>query len=610
MNDAEFQSFIDEVTDRNDICDVISEYAHLKRVGNRFAALCPLHNDKKSPSLSVSPDKQLFHCFGCGAGGNVIHFIMAAEHLDFTDAVKLLADRAGIPVPEFKGGGSSSARSSSDKKQLIYTINKEAGRYFFKNLAGDTGGDGYSYLKNRGIKNSTIKMFGMGYAPEGWTNLIDYLKGKGFSEHEVYEAGLAKMRDNGTYYDSFYDGRIMIPIINVQGNIIGFGGRIITDKGNTGKYLNTPETLVFHKKENLFGLNFAKNDRSGTLLLMEGYMDVISLHQAGITNAVASLGTAFTEEQAKLVKRYGGKAVLCYDSDEAGKKATVRAGEILTAQNIKTRVLTVTDGKDPDEFVRKSGGDMFRVLIERAKPLFEYRIDELQKQYKIETEDADGIKSSVFPDAEATVEFTEAAAALLAEIKNPVELEIYTKRVADESGVSVDSLKASVENIRFGVARAEERREQQLQRRRQAQAMSKVENVKLYNAERLLLNLMCDKPVYRLAADKGLKYDDFTVELHRKLAKAMFDMYDADGAVDLGRLLQVFDDEERRTVSGILLDDKNTQDKKAAAEQPLKIILGDRNLREQDKLLAEGNLDEVYRLMISRAAGKNKSKEN
>lgn len=604
MADANFQNFVDEVIDKNDICDVISEYTKLKRMGNRFAALCPLHNDKKSPSLSVSPDKQLFYCFGCGAGGNVIHFIMAAEHLDFTDALKLLADRARIPVPEFKGGGSSSAKSSVDKKQLIFSINREAGRYFYHNLASESGKEGYEYLKNRGIKNSTIKMFGMGYAPEGWTNLIDYLKGKGFSEHEIYEAGLAKMRDNGTYYDSFYDGRVMIPIINVQGNIIGFGGRIITDRENTGKYLNTPETLVFHKKENLFGLNFAKNDRSGSLLLMEGYMDVISLHQAGITNAVASLGTAFTEEQAKLVKRYGGKAVLCYDSDEAGRKATVRAGEILTAQAIKTKVLTVTDGKDPDEFVRKSGGEMFKVLIERAQPLMEYRINEIQKQYTIETVDENGEKELVFPDSDAMIDFTEAVAGVLSQIKNPVEFEIYLKRAAQIGGISEKSLFARVNNIRLGRERAEEKRAEQQKRRRISREISGTDNVQLYNSEQLMLNLICDRPVFNFVKDKGLTPEDFSTELHSRLAKKIFEMYETDGAVDINRILTLFDESERGMVAKILSDDKNTSDKKKAAEFPLEVIMGNQNLKQQKEMLDNSDLKKLDALIRQRADDK------
>ena len=602
MAGADFQSFVDEVIDKNDITEVISEYAKVKRVGTRFAALCPLHNDKKSPSLSISPDKQLFHCFGCGAGGNVIHFIMAAEHLDFMDALKLLADRAKMEVPEF--GKSSSKKDSTDKKQLIYAINSEAARYFYSNLAGNKGTDALAYLKNRGIKNSTIKMFGLGYAPEGWTSLIDHLKSKGYSEHEVYEAGLAKMRDNGTYYDAFYDGRVMFPIINVQGNIIGFGGRIMTDRSNTGKYLNSPETLVFKKKENLFGINLAKNDKSGRLLLMEGYMDVISLHQEGITNAVASLGTAFTEQQAKIVKRYGGKAVLCYDSDEAGKKATIRAGEILTSCDIKTKVLTIVGGKDPDEFVRTKGGDMFRVLIEGAKPFIEYRIDEIQKQY-IPTD----AENTDFYDPEDKLEFTEAAAKILAEIKNPVEYEIYAKRVAEKTGISVDTINASVLNIRRGIEREKERREEgEMRRRSNASARASGVDAKIFNAEQLLLSLLCDKAVYKIVSDKAVGPNHFSVPLHRKLAEIIFNMFDSFGSADVNRILESFDENDRGNVAKILLDDKNVMVTSKACLQPLEILIEANDRLHQEEMLKSGDLEALDNLLKKSASVKKNNK--
>lgn len=594
MANAEFQNFIDEVIDKNDIADVISEYTKLKRVGNRFAALCPLHNDKKSPSLSISPDKQMFYCFGCGAGGNIIHFIMAAEHLDFMDALKYLADRAHIPMPEFSHN-SVGRKENQDKKQLIYKINADAARYFYSCLAGEKGKDALAYLKNREIKNSTIRSFGMGYAPEGWDNLLVHLKEKGYKEQDIFQAGLIKRRDNGTYYDSFYDGRVMIPIINVQGNIIGFGGRIMTERSNTGKYLNSPETAVFHKKENLFGLNFAKNDRSGSLLLMEGYMDVISLHQAGITNAVASLGTAFTDEQARLIKRYTGKVVLCYDSDEAGKKATIRAGEILTRHNIKARVLTVTDGKDPDEFVRKKGGDMFRVLIERAKPLIEYRIDEIQKEYNA----GDDENELIFADTESRIGFTEAAAAVLAEVKNPVEFEIYTSRVSEKSGVSIDSLNAAIAALRRDNDKKEERREERMLRKRQ-KSLNTADNMRVFNAEQLLLNLICDKSVYKMVQEYGITPDSFVYDLHKRLAQMIFNMYNSDGLVDINIILSNFDEEYRGQVAKILMYDRNTHDKKRAAEQALTIIRQERNLKDQEKLFEAGDLKSLDALLRQR----------
>ena len=592
-DNLEFQDFVDEVIQRNDIVEIVSEYAKLKRVGSRYSALCPLHNDKKSPSLSISPDKQLFHCFGCGAGGNVIHFIMGMENLDFMDALKYLADRVHLPMPERNSGGDGKKRQEiADKKQLIYEINAEAGRYFYRNLAGEKGKDAYRYLLDRGITNATIKKFGLGYAPEGWTSLIDYLKEKGYKEHDIFEAGLAKARDNGTYYDAFYDGRVMFPIINVQGNIIGFGGRIMKENSNTGKYLNTPETLVFKKKENLFGLNFAKNDKSGRLLLMEGYMDVISLHQAEIGNAVASLGTAFTPEQAKLLKKYAGKAVLCYDADDAGKKAAFRAGDILTEFDIKTKVLTISDGKDPDEFIKSKGPDMFKVLIEAARPLITYKIQEIKKNYDLE-------------DSEQLIDFSEAAAAILAEIKNPVECEHYTKIIAKECDVSPDSIKTRIDILKKKNQAMEQRKEERRERRdfeERTGGRKDLDQMKVRNAEKLLLNFMAgDRGVLKKVIASGLETDDFTEGLHRELAEKLYQCGDRS---DVNQLLSQFPSESIGAVAAILLDDKNTERIDIAYQQPLDILLDEKRKGVASDLLEQGDLAELDRIL------KEKSKKN
>lgn len=592
----DFQDFIDEVVEKNDIVDVVSEYTKLKRAGSRYAALCPLHNDKKSPSLSVSPDKQVFHCFGCGAGGNVIHFIMGIENLDFMDALKYLADRAHIPMPERGTAADSRKRSElADKKQRIYEINKEAARYFFCNLAGDAGRAAYAYLRERQITNDTIKKFGLGYAPEGWNNLLNYLKEKGFREHEVFEAGLAKSRDNGTYYDAFYDGRVMFPIIDVRGNIIGFGGRIMVENSNTGKYLNTAETAVFKKKENLFGLNLAKNNKSGRMLLMEGYMDVISLHQAGIGNAVASLGTAFTPEQAKLLKKYTDKAVLCYDADQAGRKATDRAGEILTECGIKTKVLTITDGKDPDEFIKAHGPEMFQVLIESAKPLITYKIDEIKKNYDIE-------------DTEQLLEFTEAAAAVLAGIKNPVELEVYLKRVAKDSGITEEGLKARVDILRRKRQAAEVRISERQERKNYEERTGGRRDLRqmgLKNAEALLLNLMADSlTVFKSVKNAGIQPDDFSEGIHRELAQVLFSVQETEiGNVQV--LLKKFPAEKVGEVAAVLLDDKNTENAGEACKRPLQILLEAKAESEASRLLELGNLDELDKLLKKKEQHKN-----
>ncbi len=594
--DQEFQSFLDQVMERNDIVEIISEYTKLKRIGTRYSALCPLHNDKKSPSLSISADRQLFYCFGCGAGGTVINFIEKAENLDFMDAVKLLADRAHIPMPE-KGSPEDKKRREEtiDKKQRIYQINAEAGRYFYKNLAGEGGKVAYNYLREREIENSTIKSFGLGYAPPGWDGIIKHLTSLGFKEYELFEAGLVRQRDNGTYYDTFYDGRVMFPIINVQGNIIGFGGRMLNENSTGGKYINTPETLVFKKKENLFGLNFAKNDKSGRLLLMEGYMDVISLHQAGIGNAVASLGTAFTPEQARLLKRYAGKAVLCYDADQAGRKAAVRAGAILYEEDIKTKVLHITDGKDPDEFIKAKGPDMFRVLIEGAKPLTAYRIDEIKKEYNLK-------------DPEQLLEFSEKAVEIIADLKNPVEQDIYIKNIAKDADMNPDSIRTQVDVFLRKKRNLETRRQEQKERRdfeARTGGRRDLHKMGVINAERLLLNLMPDSSVFKRVKEAGILPDDFSEGLHRRLAEHIFRLAE-DGPVDLTALIRCFESADTGAVADILLDDKNIENKLQACNQVLETILQEKARNQEKNLLENGDLEELDRLLKSKKTNTDK----
>ena len=574
---TDFQDFIDEVVERNDIVEVISEYAKLKRVGSRYAALCPLHNDKKSPSLSISPDKQLFHCFGCGAGGNVIHFIMDMEHLEFMDALKYLADRVRLPMPEPGNPADRKKREEvQDKRQRIYQINAEAARYFFRNLAGEKGKDALAYLRDRQLTNETIKKFGIGYAPEGWTSLLDYLKEKGYKEHDIYEAGLARIRDNGTYYDVFHDGRVMFPIFDVRGNILGFGGRIMTERENTGKYINTSETLVFKKKEIVYGLNFAKNDKSVKLLLMEGYMAVISLHQAGIGTAVASMGTAMTEEQARLIKKYANKAVLCYDSDSAGQKATLRNGPTLMEQGVKTRVMTLTDGKDPDEFIKAKGPEMFQILAEGARPFIAYKIDLIKQNYDLS-------------DTEQLLEFAEAAAAVLADIQNGVELELYTKQIAKETGVSPETLSAQVNVLRRKQNQVKERQEERRERRNfeeRTGGRRDLDTMKVKNAERLLLNFMADDiAVWKKVRESGLAPEDFTEGLHRSLAQKLFAC--DGGRVDRNALLNQFPPNEVSAVTAILMEDKNTEHKKEESARPLQILLEAKQKVKQSELLKQ-----------------------
>lgn len=583
---VDFQDFIDEVIAKNDIVDVVSGYVSLKRVGNRFQALCPLHNDRKTPSFSVSPDKQLFHCFGCGAGGTVIHFIMAKENLDFMEAVKFLADRAGLSVPDYRSSAQQAkAAEIHNKKKRMYEMNAEAGRFFYKNLVSPEYSYALEYFKKRNLKASTIKSFGLGYAPDSWSALIDYMKKKGYKEAELAEAGLAVKRENGTFFDKFRD-RVMFPIIDLRGNVIGFGGRIINDKENAPKYLNSPETLVFKKKENLFAMNRAKNTTEGQILLMEGYMDVISLHQNGFGNAVASLGTAFTPQQAELVKRYVDKAVLCYDADEAGQKATDRAGEILREAGIKGKVLVVSGGKDPDEYINAKGADMFRHLIESSVSYTEYKMDKIELQYNLE-------------DTVEKIEFIEKIAKFLSNIKSSVEREIYIKKAAQKTGISAESISAQidVENRKNKKrSAAKEIREEKREFEQRTGGRGDLDKMRLYNAEKLMLNLICEKEVFE-AVRSSLSPGDFTEGLHRELAEIIFALQQKGERINPAAVISHFSGADIGRVSEILSDNKNVDNSKNAAVMPLKIIGQYKLLREEKAPIEGGDTEKLQQIM-------------
>lgn len=583
---VDFQSFVDEVVEKNDIVELISRYTTLKRVGNRFQALCPLHNDKKTPSFSVSPDKQLFHCFGCGAGGTVIQFIMARENLDFMEAVKFLADKSGIPVPDFRSATEKNrAAEIHNKKKRLYEINSEAGKFFFKNLISPEYDYALAYFKNRKLTNSTIKSFGLGYAPDSWTSLIDYMKEKGYHESELEEAGLVVKRDNGTYFDKFRD-RVMFPIIDLRGNVIGFGGRILKDRDDAPKYLNTPETLIFKKKENLFAMNIAKNTKAGQFLLMEGYMDVISLHQNGFDNAVASLGTAFTPQQAEILKKYADKAVLCYDSDEAGQKAADRAGEILRDAEIKGRVLTINDGKDPDDYINSKGADMFRMLVDNAESFIEYKIHKIEKQYNLD-------------DAVEKIEFIEKVARIFANIKNDVEREVYIKKIARQTDISPESISVHVNNLYRKERRLENRRSEREEKRQYEQRAGlrgDLDKMRLYNAEKLMLNLLCEKDVFSSFKDKLLP-SDFSTDIHKKLAEIIFNTHTKGEKIVPLSIISQFDESEIGLVSEILSDDKNVDNKNESATMPFKIIREYKLKREEQISAADGNTEKLQEIM-------------
>ncbi|MDW8799800.1 DNA primase [Clostridium sp. A1-XYC3] len=482
------EDVIQRIKEENDIVDIISESVKLKRSGRNYSGLCPFHHEK-TPSFSVSADKQIYKCFGCGEAGNVITFVMKTKNLTFPDALKLLADRANIDLE-------LDERNTSNKNSFekLYNLNVEAARYFFSCLQNNI--DAKKYLLNRGITESTIRRFGLGFSVDSWNELLKHLKAKGYSELDMLSNGLIIKSQKGSYYDRFRN-RVIFPVFDYKGKVIGFGGRVLDD--SKPKYLNSPETPVFKKGTNLYGLNFAiKSNNSRMLIIVEGYMDCISLHQHGITNTVASLGTALTINQAKLMKRYADKVIISYDADSAGQMATLRGLDILREVGMEVRVLTVPQGKDPDEFIRNNGKEAFLKLVEDALPLIDYRISILREEIDLNST-GDVIK------------YAERALEIITEL-DPIEKEIYIKKLSDETRIREQALFDMINNkIQKNVKKAENVN------------IDRDFGQKLYlepaylKAERGLLNIMArDIKALEYAADNILK-DELILESHRKI---------------------------------------------------------------------------------------------
>ena len=420
-------AFLDELNQRNPIEDVVGQYVALTRRGSNLFGLCPFHGEKTA-SFSVAPEKGIFYCFGCHKGGGVINFIMDIENLSYPDAVRFLAKRAGLEVPD-----DNLENSQYKKKERLWALCKSAARFFNEQLKTPAAAEARAYAQKRGLSPSTITRFGLGFAPNAWTTLLDAMVSKGYTKQELLDAGLVlQNRDKGTFYDRFRN-RLMFPIIDVRGNVIGFGGRVMDD--STPKYLNSPETLIFNKRRNLFGMNIVKKSKQGYIILTEGYMDAIALHQYGFDCAVASLGTSLTPEQARLISRYTNEVVLCYDSDEAGKKAASRGIGILEKLDLKVRVLQVPGAKDPDEFIKKNGADAFRNLIDASAGQIEYRLRDVEAKNPPTTD-------------EGRVDYLKSAASLLASLPGAVEREVYAARVAEKAGVSREAVLQEAERLR------------------------------------------------------------------------------------------------------------------------------------------------------------------
>ena len=441
------ESFLTELTERNDIVDVVSGYVRLgKKSGSNMFGLCPFHSEK-TPSFSVSPDKQIYHCFGCGKGGGVINFIMEIENLSFPEAVEFLAKRAGMPMPEEEND------RESRKRSRMLALNRDAARFFYAQLSTAQGGAARDYMAKRRIGPATAKNFGIGFAPDTWDSLEKAMREKGYTDFEMFDAGLVRKGKKGGYYDTFRN-RLMFPVIDVRGNVIGFSGRILGD--GEPKYMNSPETLVFNKSRNLFALNLAKKSKSGYIILSEGNIDVVSLHQAGFDSAVASLGTSLTPEQARLISRYTNQVIIAYDNDGAGIKAAQRAIGILEKLDLKVKVLRMSGAKDPDEFIKLKGADAFRNLLEASENQIDYRLRAVTDKYDLSVD-------------EQKVEFLKEASDLVARLPGSVERQVYAMRVASMSGVSADAVTKEVERRRKKLVTQASRSEEREQSRPERQ---------------------------------------------------------------------------------------------------------------------------------------------
>lgn len=496
-------SFLQELKLRSDITEIASSYVNLKRHGRNMVGLCPFHGEK-TPSFNIYTENGSFYCFGCGAGGDVITFIMKIENLDYVEAVKFLAQRAGMEMPE-----NTYDDSLSKLRMRIYEANREAARFFHATLLSQRGQSGLNYLRGRALSDRTIRHFGLGFADDDWNSLCNHLKNKGFSEYEIYSANLAFKRKNGNgIYDRFVN-RVMFPIIDLRGNVIAFGGRIMTDE--KPKYLNTSDTPVFKKSENLFSLNNAKSSGTRTLILCEGYMDVIALNQAGFTNAVATLGTALTNEQAVLMKRYADEVIICYDADGAGQKATARAIDILRNAGLPIKILTVPSGKDPDEFIRSKGDNgpaAFKLLIEKCGNDIEYRLMKLKENYNLNTTDG-------------KVAFLNEAVKIVATIESPIERDVFASKLCTELEIDKNAFLEQISKVK-----RRDRRENIKKETRQIQAELNGQSDKINrehykkprssSAEEALLVYLINNPDYANSISERVTPDKFSNSLIKR----------------------------------------------------------------------------------------------
>ena len=528
-------AFIDELIQRNPIEDVVGQYVSLRRSGSNMFGLCPFHGEKTA-SFSVAPDKGMYYCFGCHKGGGSINFMMELEGLSYPDAVRALAKRVGMEVPE-----DEQYQSRYKLQERLWALHKEAARFYHSQLFAPVGQQALSYAQKRGMPKSVLVNFGIGYAPDSWTALVDVLRKKGYTDEELKESGLVTVsKKDGSLFDRFRD-RLMFPIIDVRGNVIGFGGRIMKDDPNAAKYLNSPETAIFNKRKNLFALNIAKKSKLDYIILVEGYMDAIALHQYGFDCAVASLGTALTEDGATLLSKYTEQVVLIYDGDKAGQNATQRAIPILEKTGLQVKVLQMKDAKDPDEFLKKFGADRFKLLLEESANRVEYQLNAIRRKYDIREDDQ-------------KVKYIHESAELISTLGSAVQREVYGHRVAEAAGISFDALKLEVNKALERRITREKKQQEKIDLTPAKNLQPKSRNIRYDNmksamAEENLLAMVLKEPAL-LDVTAGLSAVEFSSKLLGRAYEQLRQRYGEGLEVSVA-VLADFDSEEMSHLAGI-----------------------------------------------------------
>ncbi len=564
------EDFLQELRMRSDITDIASGYINLKRRGRNMVGLCPFHGEK-TPSFNIYTESNSFYCFGCGAGGDVITFVMRIENLDYIEAVRFLAQRAGMNMPD-----NTYDDSMLKLKKRIYEMNRESARFFHKTLYSNQGRGGLQYLYNRGLSDSTIRHFGLGFAPDERFALSDYLRSLGFKDDEIVAANLAYKNKNGRGTNDRFYNRVMFPIIDVRGNVIAFGGRIMTDQ--KPKYLNTSDTPVFKKSSNLFSLNNAKKTTDRTLILCEGYMDVIAVNQAGFENAVATLGTALTFEQAVLMKRYADEVIICYDADEAGQKATQRAIDILRNAGLQIRVLTVPDGKDPDEFIKKHGSNgaaAFYNLVNGSNNDVEYRLNKIKNKYNLK-----------IPDQR--VQYLNEAMKALVSLESPLEQEIYASKLAEDTMVQKESIMAELKRLNYQKRRNYRQKEF---RKMQTNLVGRDDKInpqhkdepRATRAEEALISLVINHPDVLGYVSQKISADDFITDFSRKLYSYIADRI-SQGYEPLNAVNDDFSPEETARIFQIVHSTITINPTRETLDEYIKIIFEEKGKMKKEDI--------------------------